>query len=180
MSVLYGFLGGSDGSLPRAGVTIGPNGSLYGTTTYGGSSSGCLYGPSCGTVFNLRPPMTLCRAISCPWVETVLYRFTGGSDGGNPQFGDLLFDKAGSIYGTAQFEGNMACQGGCGIVFRLTPSGGSWTQSVIYSFSGADGANPQGGLTPDSAGNLYGTTYGGGSHGHGTVFELSPSGSGWT
>jgi uncharacterized repeat protein (TIGR03803 family) len=66
-------------------------------------------------------------------------------------------------------------------VFELTPSNGGWTVSTLYSFTGGnDGANPFSGLVFDSAGNLYGTTYAGGSNGFGTVFRLAPSGSEWT
>src|SRR5271165_302659 len=74
-SSLYSFQGGSDGADPEAGVVIGRDGSLYGTTFAGGNSQDC-YGPGCGTVFRLTPPPTFCKAINCPWIETVLYRFT--------------------------------------------------------------------------------------------------------
>jgi uncharacterized repeat protein (TIGR03803 family) len=116
--------------------------------------------------------VTSCKTALCPWTETVLYRFTGGSDGGNPQNGDLLIDPSGILYGTTYFGGAY----GMGVVFSLTPSKGGWTYSVLYSFTGGnDGANPVSGVISDSAGNLYGTTF----NGHGTVYELMPSGSGW-
>jgi uncharacterized repeat protein (TIGR03803 family) len=75
-SPLYSFAGGSDGINPDARVIFGPNGTLYGTTERGGNG-GCAFGNTCGTVFNLRPPATVCKAVLCPWTETVLYRFTG-------------------------------------------------------------------------------------------------------
>jgi uncharacterized repeat protein (TIGR03803 family) len=80
---LYSFQGGTDGANPIARVIFGPDGSLYGTTTDGGNSS-CQRGPGCGTVFKLQPSPTACKTALCPWKETVVYRFTGGSDGANP------------------------------------------------------------------------------------------------
>ncbi len=175
LSNLYSFQGGRDGEHPQARVVFGPDGTLYGTTTNGGNGNGF------GTVFNLRPSATICRAIQCPWTETVLYRFTGGTDGRYPQYGDLTFDAAGNLYGTTAYGGDPSCNrsgGGCGVVFELSRSGGGWTESVLYAFPGApeSGAEPFSGVTFDSAGNLFGTTFLVDS----TVYELSPSGSGWT
>jgi uncharacterized repeat protein (TIGR03803 family) len=114
---------------------------------------------------------------------TAIYNFTGGSAGLNPNTG-LTFDAAGNLYGTTWSGGTGACTGGCGTVFRLTPWGGSWTESVVYDFQGTaanDGYEPSSTLIADAAGNFYGTTNGGGSHDCGTVFELSPgSGGSWT
>ncbi len=172
---LYTFQGGQDGASPQARVLFGPDGTLYGTTAYGG-------GAGSGTVFNLRPPATSCRAAQCPWTETVLYRFTGGTDGGEPGYGDLAFDAAGNIYGTTSY-GGTGCHayGGCGVVFELSRSGGNWTESVLYRFTGgSDGFSPFSGVTFDRAGNLYGTTTLGGSGEGGTVYRLVPSSSGWT
>lgn len=110
--------------------------------------------------------------------ENVLYGFTGGADGGFPQAG-LIFDAAGNLYGTTETGGGSDN----GTVFELSPAqGGGWTESVLYSFAGgSDGSNPVGGVIFDAAGNLYGTTTGGGANGIGTVFELSPvAGGGWT
>jgi uncharacterized repeat protein (TIGR03803 family) len=109
--------------------------------------------------------------------ETVLYNFTGGSDGSTPQ-SRLTFDGAGNLYGTTNSGGL-----GYGTVFELSPNGsGGWNETVLYSFTGgADGANPY--FSPvifDSLGNLYGTTYAGGANGLGVVFELSPVGTSWT
>lgn len=173
MSPLYNFSGQTDGGAPIAGVVFGPNGTLYGTTEFAGHNCG----EGCGVVFNLRPPASICRSIICPWTETVIYGFRGGADGANPGFGDLTFDHAGNIYGTTYFGGNNAN----GVVYELTPSNGSWTESAIHTFSGtSDGENPYSSVIFDVAGNLYGTTFAGGTHGYGTVFQLTPSGSGWT
>ncbi len=178
---LYSFAGGNDGGNPYARVIFGPDGSLYGTTFAGG---GCSSGGHCGTVFNLRPSASACKAALCPWTETVLYRFTGGGDGGWPGYGDLTFDQVGNIYGTTQTGGNAACDppSGCGTVFKLVQSsGGQWTENVLYSFTGLDdGAYPAGSVIFDQSGSLYGTTARNGTYGCGTVFELTPSGAGWT
>ena len=177
---LYSFTGNNDGAQPRARVIIGPDGALYGTTLNGGGA-GCA-GFGCGTVFSLRPPAFACKAAMCPWTETVLYRFTGGTDGGLP-LGDLVFDRAGNIYGTTE-EGGVphSCGNlGCGVVYELMRSGSSWTESTLYQFTGGtDGETPNGGVVFDHSGNLFGTTVSGGAYNFGTVFELTPSGSGWT
>ena len=172
--------------------TIGPDGNLYGTTVNGGDSK-CVnsFGYGCGVVYKLTPPPTRCLSVQCPWDYTVLYTFTGGADGGNPYLGSLVFDQAGSLYGTAALGGNMtgpcAAHQGCGVVFKLTRSGDSWTESVLYSFTGgSDGFFPASGVTFDNKGNLYGTTVWGGyigpcsPSGCGVVYELSPSNGGWT
>jgi uncharacterized repeat protein (TIGR03803 family) len=152
-------------------VIFGPDGTLYGTTSKGGGG-----GDGLGTVFNLRPPATICRAVECPWTETIIHRFTG-SDGAAPQYGDLVFDAAGNLYGTTSAGG----ANGQGVVFELTPSAGGWTESVLYSFSGGnDGAAPYSGVTFDREGNLYGTATMGGANSDGTAYELTPSQSGWS
>jgi uncharacterized repeat protein (TIGR03803 family) len=178
LNPLYSFQGGpNDGASPLARVIIGPDGSLYGTTS-GGGAPGCSFQGSegCGTVFNLKPPPAACKTALCPWTETVLYRFTGGSDGANPQNGALLIAPSGVIYGTTVQGGAY----GYGVVFSLTPTSGGWTYSVIYSFTGGfDGAGPYSGVILDNKGNLYGTTPGGGWYGLGAVYELMPAGSGW-
>jgi uncharacterized repeat protein (TIGR03803 family) len=175
LSNLYSFRGGSDGAQPEARVVFAPDGTLYGTTTVGGLGY--------GTVFNLRPPAAIiCGSARCPWTETVLYRFTGGSAGAFPNFGDLTFDSAGNIYGTTT-SGGRGCTayGGCGVVFELSRSGESWTESVIYAFSGesGDGATPSSGVIFDAAGNLYGTTTLGGFHYTGSIYKLTRAKSGW-
>jgi uncharacterized repeat protein (TIGR03803 family) len=119
--------------------------------------------------------------------EKVLYSFTGGNDGGRPA-ADLVFDKAGNLYGTTVIGGNSTnCTGGCGAVFKLTrDSDGKWNETVLYNFqAGADGKNPYGGVTIDSEGNLVGTTVAGGAggictgDGCGVVYMLTHSGNNW-
>jgi len=168
---LYTFQGPPDGASPEARVIFGPDGSLYGTTYFGGTCG------QCGTVFSLKPFPTACVTALCGWQETVLYNFTGGSDGMNPALGDLIFDQAGNLYGTTTGGGAY----GYGTVFELVRSQGGWTESVLYSFTGrSDGSQPFAGVIFDKAGNLYGTTAYGGDYTWGTVYELTPSGSGWT
>ena len=113
--------------------------------------------------------------------EHVLYSFTGGNDGGNPA-AQLVFDRAGNVYGTTVVGGLY----GCGTVFKLSLSGDKWQESVLYNFDCfGTGKNPYGGVTFDSAGNLYGTTVAGGSGGEctgdgcGVVYELTQSGETW-
>ncbi len=158
-----------DGDLPSSSIAIAPDGVLYGTTLYGGFNDD-------GASYQLKPPAVTPRSVLSPWTETVLYSFGRGGNGFNPQ-GDLTFDQSGNIYGTTQVGGVDFN----GVVYELTAAGGGWTQSVLYSPSGGVG-NEQfdGGVVFDSSGNLYGVTPNGGQYGLGGVFELSPSGSGWT
>jgi uncharacterized repeat protein (TIGR03803 family) len=121
-------------------------------------SAGNLYGTA-GVVFKLDPAGNY----------TVLYTFTGGLDGGFPEAGVIL-DSAGNLYGTTQTGGTA----NAGVVYKLDPAG---NQTVLYSFTGgADGANPWAGVIRDSAGNLYGTTAGGGTLGFGVVFAVDVAG----
>ena len=179
LTPLYSFERGSDGAIPQGQVAIGPNGSIYGTTLEGGDD--LCYSGGCGTVFNLRPPARALGNILGNWGETQLYAFQGGNDGEGPLAGPPVFDPDGNIYGTTLNGGN-----GVGTVYKLTPTEGAWTETILHSFQGgSDGTYPMSGLFRDSAGNLYGTTYVGGSNGSGgngfgTVYELTPSGSGWT
>jgi uncharacterized repeat protein (TIGR03803 family) len=181
-SVLYRFLGGKDGALPGASLIMDPAGNLYGTTIYGngGNSGRCLSG-ECGVVFELTPNA------DGTWTESLLYRFRGGKDGGNPEAG-LIFDEAGNLYGTTSDLGGN-CGTGCGVVFELTrQTDGSWVESVLHGFSGRDGDEPAASLIFDAAGNLYGTTVVGGDlslcnggGGCGVVFKLAPNSNGkWT
>jgi len=177
-------LEGSYGDAPVARVIFGPDGSLYGTSLYGGSRDYCDSGDGCGTVFRVSPPPTPCKTAVCGgWNTTRLYTFTGASDGGEPGYGDVVFDGAGNLYGTTITGGVGNCNSPsetCGVVYKLTPSNGGWTESVLYSFKGgSDGGNPYAGVIFDAAGNLYGTTALGGQYGNGTVYQLTPSGSGW-
>jgi uncharacterized repeat protein (TIGR03803 family) len=159
-TVLYHFNGGKRGGTPYGSVIFGSDGSLYGTTGFGGTGGA-------GTVFKLTP-----RSGGSPWTETVLYGFTNGPDGGYP-YCTLVFDSAGNLYGTTLNGGNA----GNGVVFELSPptSGGAWTEQVLHSFdSPTDGNLPFAGVVFDAGGNLYGTTDNGGPNNWGTVFEVSP------
>jgi uncharacterized repeat protein (TIGR03803 family) len=162
-SVLYTFHDVPDGAYPSAGLVRDTAGNLYGTTAGGGSYTDCYIGYSsgCGTVFKLDTAST----------ETVLYSFTGGADGRYPMAG-LIRSPAGTLYGTTEYGG---ASNGYGVVFKLDTNG---KETVLYTFtSGPDGINPVAGLVPDTAGNLYGTTSGGGSEASscGTVFKLDAS-----
>jgi len=172
-SPLYNFAGGNDGATPTARVIFGPDGTLYGTTSDAGMEQGVF-----GTVFNLKPSPSACRTALCPWLETVLHRFTANNDGITPGYGDVVFDKAGNLYGTTMNGGTNDR----GIVYELTPSGGSWTESILFNFGSGLGVYPYNGVIFDNAGNLYGTTYEDedGPTVYGTVYQLTPSGSGWT
>jgi uncharacterized repeat protein (TIGR03803 family) len=164
--VLYNFQGGNDGQQPHGGLLEDLLGSLYGTTYFGGTSGA-------GTVFKLTPSW------SGNYSETVIHSFTG-ADGSIPN-ASLIEDWTGTLYGTATWGGSGTCSnsyggfGGCGTVFKLTPSWNGYTETTLYSFQGgSDGAAPNGDLFKDAQGNLYGTTYYGGPTNAGTVFELSP------
>jgi uncharacterized repeat protein (TIGR03803 family) len=111
----------------------------------------------------------------------VLHVFGGTGDGIGPSSG-VIFAKQGSLYGEAGGGGSTSCEGGCGLVYELSPQqGGGWTETILYEFTGgADGLGPNGGLAMDADGNLYGVTEFGGANDRGTAFELSPDGSGWT
>jgi uncharacterized repeat protein (TIGR03803 family) len=186
LNPLYVFTGGpqSPGAIPYAGVVIGPQGVLYGTTAYGGEGSCATWGGTlgCGTAFKLQIPLSICFYATCYWVETRLVEFNGTTGGATPYGGIPVFDQAGNMYGTTYSGGGGTCSGGCGIVYELSPSNGGWTENILYTFNGGtgDGANPWAGVIFDQAGNIYGTTEFGGAHGYGTIYELSPSGSGWT
>lgn len=169
-SSLYDFQG-SDGANPEAPVTIGPDGALYGTTHDGGQLQ------NEGVIFRLNPPPAFCRSVDCPFGQQILYLSQRGTTPGDFNYGALIFDTAGNIYG-ASIEGGTVEKG---TVYELSPSGGEWTINTIHSFGvGQDGFSPQSGVIFDNAGNLYGTTYNGGADGAGTVYELSPSGGSWT
>jgi uncharacterized repeat protein (TIGR03803 family) len=186
-TILHVFRGNAenDGASPFGGLVIDSAGNLYGTTAYGGTGDCVLLGSKlgCGAVFELSPPTEKGGA----WTETVLYSFPTSKQGYVP-WGDLVFDKQGNLYGSTIFGGGKgttcdAFYQYCGAVFELSPpktKGGKWTEKVLHSFAGgSDGAEPNGGLLLDSAGNIYGTTLLGGSTdcqgpGCGTVFELEP------
>jgi uncharacterized repeat protein (TIGR03803 family) len=152
-SVLYSFQNKTDGSNPQAGLFL--NGAIYGTTYVGGDPM-CI----CGSIFQFSSG-TL----------TTLHEFVG-TDGANPA-GSLIADASGNLYGTTSQGGAS----GAGTVFELSPpatQGGTWTLTVIYSFTGGvDGGHPYGGLIQDSAGNFYGTTNNGGAYNFGAVFKIA-------
>jgi hypothetical protein len=198
-NVLYSFQGGpTDGALPVGKMVFDSKGNLYGATTQGG---GECPPAQCGAVFELTPP----AKNGDPWTETVLHIFKGIYNGnpldGNVPAGGIVIDGAGNLYGTTGYGGTGSCvlsgtKVGCGTVYELSPptrQGGTWTETVLYSFqSGKDGYLPWGDLIFDAKGNLYGATEYGGGYGScnspyyqycGTVFEVSPSkknGGAWT
>jgi hypothetical protein len=175
-----------DGAGPFAALTVGPGGALYGTTRNGGSGSACqANAPNCGTVFQLVPPASSGGA----WTYSVLYNFTGTDGDGAAPVAGITVGANGVLYGTTESGGSTAsysaCPGGghtypgCGILFQLTPPstlGGTWTETVLHSFSGqnGDGAIPVAGLVLSSGGVLYGTTSAGGTAGKGTAFAIEP------
>jgi uncharacterized repeat protein (TIGR03803 family) len=160
-TVLHEFTGGTDGASPEGLLVMDKAGNLYGTTTLGGVSDA-------GTVFKVTRKGT----------ETVLYSFKGKADGADPVAG-LAIDKAGNLYGTTTKGGSS----NDGTVFELgvpKVTGGEWREEVLHSFGeDKDGAKPVAGVTFDASGNLYGTTSAGGTYGYGTVFQMTPSSSGW-
>jgi uncharacterized repeat protein (TIGR03803 family) len=158
-TVLYSFMGGTDGANPWAGLIFDAAGNLYGTT------AGAWYPweTNSATAFKLTPNP------DGSWTESVLYSFDPPCGGAGITAG-LILDGAGNLYGTTA-GGNC----GYGTVFKLAPNpDGSWTESTLHAFHGTDGAHPHAGLIFDTSGNLYGTTADGGRYDSGTVFKLTP------
>jgi len=152
-SVLHSFNGGGDGLGQVSDLVADAAGNLYGTTDGGGVRDS-------GTVFKLTPA----------GVETVLYSFRGGNDGGLPKNKDgMTLDAEGNLYGTTYMGG----ANNFGTIFKVTPSG---QHTVLHSFGGLDGIRPYSGVVMDGAGNLYGTTQDGGSPDDGLVYQLTPEG----
>jgi len=189
LKTLHTFGIGTDGVRPQSSLIFDAEGNLYGTTSAGGANNG-------GIVFELSPKA------GGGWTEKILHNFGSSGDGASPLAG-LILDASGNLYGTTYSGGSgtsESCQysggttGDCGTVFELTPTaGGEWTEKILHNFGiGTDGVNPQAGLIFDAAGNLFGTTFGGGSGlfctiiggpgaGCGTAFELTPAAAGeWT
>ena len=177
-TVLHNFTSGNDGANPNAGVVIGENGVLYGTTQYGGPwSIDALAGAlGYGTVFSLTPPTATLFGPEGTWTEAVLYdfelnltliSFSAGPSG-------LAIGSGGVLYGTAQFAGlsPMDYLPGCGTVFSLT----SGAETDLYSFSpsGDDACGPNAGVVVGAGGVLYGTTKGSGTSFVGAIFSLTP------
>ena len=161
-----------DGGCPSSSLIIDKAGNLYGTAPQGGAGF-------VGVVFELSPKA------GGGWSDRILHAFNErGTDGSTP-YGGLVMDAAGNLYGTTEFGSSTQ---GYGTVFELSPSAsGKWTEKILYNFVGnsngffPNGDEPTASLILDSAGNLYGTTQGGGAYGFGTVFELSPAADGtWT
>lgn len=151
-TTLYSFTGGSDGRDPSGGVTFDSSGNMYGTSI-GGESAGW------GAVWEY----------SASGNFSVLHAFTGGTDGGYP-YGSVTFDSHGNMFGTASSGGAL----GWGTVWEYSPSGNF---SVLYAFNGGvDGSEPEGSVTFDTGGNMYGTAYNGGASAEGTVWEYSAAG----
>jgi hypothetical protein len=187
--------GSGDGNTPVGSVILDSAGNLYGTTGYGGTGNCVLLGTKvgCGTVYELSPP----KQKGGEWTETVLYSFPTPKQGYLPN-GNLVFDRAGNLYGATMFGGGYGTSCNdfyeyCGAVFELSPpkqKGGKWTEKVLHGFAGVakggppgDGANPNGWLVLDSKGAIYGTTFTGGldncssgeNEGCGTAFKLAPA-----
>jgi uncharacterized repeat protein (TIGR03803 family) len=172
--VLLNFRSGRKGGSPSGKLIFDGAGNLYGTTSAGGYFNPNCPNGWCGAVFELTP------TFDGKWKEIVLHDFAWGKSGSVPYSG-LIFDSSGNLYGTTFEGGRGSCLfRACGVVFELTPTtSGRWQETVLYAFSGRDdGGSPYAGLIFDSAGNLYGTTVLGGSHGLGVVFELLPTSSG--
>ncbi len=174
--VLYNFGAGStDAASPYSGVTFDAAGNIYGTTANGGAFSCSTFG-TCGTVYQLKPG-------SSGWTEKILHSFNYNNTDGFDPIGGVIFDQQGNLYGTTKWGGNFGNQNGFGTVFELTPLGGTWTETVLYSFTGsttnADGQNPLSDLVFDAAGDLYGTTEYGGAPQVGTVFALMRGAGSW-
>lgn len=154
---------------PAGALTLDPNGSFYGVDSVGGDAT-C----DCGEVYQM-------TRVSGVWTKTTIHDFVGngyGSSDGNYGGAGLLRDSAGNLYGVTVQAGSF----GNGTVFKIAPNAdGTWTESIIYNFSGfRDGANPFAPLVMDATGALYGTTQDGGVYGYGTVFKLTLSTGGWT
>ncbi len=162
-SVLHSFADTtSDGGYPTS-VVFNSRGTLFGTTTEGGT-----YGR--GTIFRLS------RSAGGSWKETVLHNFADNNvDGGHPVSGITI--RGNNLFGSTEYGGRY----GLGTIYELTQVKNRWRWIRLDSFTnnGVDGFAPQGLVTFDKAGNLYSSTYGGGTDGYGTVFELMPSNNEW-
>jgi uncharacterized repeat protein (TIGR03803 family) len=158
-TVLYSFGDSPDAAGPGGGVVFDAQGNIYATAADGGADGE-------GAIYELSPT-------SGGWTERVIHDFTGGDDGALGSLGTLLRDAAGNFYGVTEIGGQF----GAGTVYKLSPaSGGGWNFATLYAFQGQpDAAFPYGGLIADANGNMYGTTYFGGTSGAGTVFKIGPA-----
>jgi uncharacterized repeat protein (TIGR03803 family) len=196
-TVLYSFCPeGSCPANPQSGVIFDPAGNLYGAfyngvfelsrsgdgwteqTVYGGGglstggltmdSSGDIFSVTFDWVFELSPNG------EGGWNPTVIHTFAGAPSDGYDAQGTPVLDQAGNLYGTT-YAGGSLCKpdGGCGTVYKLSPGPNGWTEKILHHFGAKDdGRGPVAGIVLDRAGNMYGTTVGGGEYGDGTVFEL--------
>ena len=173
--VLHSFTGGNDGANPLDGLTIGPNGNLYGTASAGGNQvSGCinfLNTTGCGAVFELAHS-------GSGWILKPLYDFPSSTNG-NPSWG-AVFGPDGALYGPTN---GGSC---CGAIYRLAPPPtvcGSftckWQETVLHTFTGQPDGAGSGRVVFDSAGKLYGASFEGGVNNVGAVFQLTPGNGGW-
>ena len=161
-TVLYTFKGSPDGAYPLYGDLLFLASNIYDTTDQGGNDN-------VGTAYELTPS-------GSGYTETVIYSFGGGSDGGAPD-GGVIPDGVGNLYGTTDNGGIHSS----GTVFQLMPPNGPppWTENLLHSFDGNDGADPEAGLIFDPSGNLWGVTTAGGTGGGGgggEVFEMTDIG----
>jgi len=160
---------GSNGSGPQVeNLVFDSSGNIYGTTGGGGAYDS-------GIAFELTPS-------GGGYTESILHSFGNGTDGRDPLAG-VVFDTAGNVYGTTSRGGTGSlelCHGSCGTVYQLVPSNGAWTENVLVNFDVTNGQTPYGNLIIDGSGNLYGTAASGGQNGGGVVFQLAPSGGGFT
>jgi uncharacterized repeat protein (TIGR03803 family) len=184
-AILHSFnADGKDGVVPGWGaLALDEAGSIYGTTGGGGThtclprgNEGRVGWPQagrtpaigdCGTIFKVS------KNAQGVWKERILYSFRKGATGSGPGAG-MVRDKAGNLYGTTIYGGSPSCA--CGVVYRLAPGkhGSRWKYTVLHTFYGYDGAEPDANLILDAKGNLYGTTATGGIHGAGVVFKVAP------
>jgi uncharacterized repeat protein (TIGR03803 family) len=155
--VLYQFKGEEDGGYPTGKLVFDKTGKLYGAMAWGD-----------GGVFQLT------QQPGGSWAEIAIYAFTGEPDGSNPYSG-MTIDNSGNLYGTTQSGG----ANGIGCVYMVSPTANGWSETVLHSFSGSDGAYPWADVALDAAGNVYGTTIAGGAYGQGAVFELYTSHGSW-
>jgi uncharacterized repeat protein (TIGR03803 family) len=164
LKVLYSFLDNADGTQPYS-VIRDSAGNLFGATYHGGQ--GCVGVLGCGTIFK----------VDASGQKTVLYAFTGGTDGSTPS-GSLVMDSASNLYGTTSAGGDLACPynggAGCGVVFKLDTQG---VETVLHAFHGGSDGNVPVSVILGADGNLYGTTQSGPNTSIcGTVFKLDTLG----
>lgn len=154
LKVLHNFGGTGDGAGPQAALAIDGQGNLFGTTDAGGAAN-------CGTVFEMSP------GGNGTWTESVVLSFQNGLCN---SYAAVTFDTLGNLYGTT-----LSSPGGNGAVFELSPAGGGqWVATLLHNFnSQGDGQLPEGGVTLDNSGHLYGTTQNGGAYGYGLVYGIT-------